>query len=313
MRGRAMTIVWNESEDDWQTRYGISDELADEMADHQDYGFHSLEYGPANEAVRSFLWLVEQWNRIAGPRDEETMVQRAFLARAFAADGQVRLAADELRRLADDRAALLGDDHPQTLRTRGQLGQVLARGGFPDEGIEVLEPLLADRLRLHGPDGLPTFDSMGNLAEAYLLAGRRVEGRDLYAELLERRTRVLGDEHDDTIRTRLNLIAARAQTNANPAEAVGELHAAIEQFTEMVGPLHDATLTARGHLADAMLRTGDLRSTIGILEDLLSDRLTLLGPDHPDSRRSKRMLDDVARWSQEDVGDFDGDGPATGI
>jgi hypothetical protein len=60
-RGTTMTIEWEESEDDWQERYGISDELAEEMGEYQELGFHALEYGPASDAVRAFLWLVEQW------------------------------------------------------------------------------------------------------------------------------------------------------------------------------------------------------------------------------------------------------------
>ena len=296
-----MTTNPDQTDDiDWQTHYGIGNDLAEEMGEYQDAAHHALEYGPPSEAVRCFAWLVERWARVAGIRDEQTMVQRAFLARAFAADGQVRMAADELRRLADDRAAVFGVDDPQTLRTRGQLGQVLARGGFPDEGIEVQEALLADRVRLHGPDSLPVFDTMGNLAEAYLLAGRGTEGRDLYADLLARRTEVLGVEHPDTVRTRLNFIAAKAQNTPNPNEAIWDLQVAIDHFTESVGPLHDATLTARGHLADAVIRTGDLESAMEILEDLIEDRTMVLGPDHPDTKRSKRMLDDVTGWWQED-------------
>ena len=285
-----MTSDWNESEDEWMARYGIDDELADQMGEHQERGFHALEYGPANEAVQSFLWLVEQWNRLAGPCDEETMVQRAFLARAFARDGQVLLAADELRRLTADRAAVFGEDDPQTLRTRGQLGQVLARNGYAEDGIAVLEVLLEDRLRLYGPDAPPTFDSMGNLAEAYLLDHRYVEGRDLYADLLERRTRVLGAEHADTTRTYLNWSAARAKACADPAAAVSMLEEAVDHLEEVAGATDDSTLTARGHLADAHLRNGDPDAAVEVLKSLLIDRTMLLGPEHPDTLRSVQML-----------------------
>ncbi|MFM8862608.1 MAG: tetratricopeptide repeat protein [Acidimicrobiia bacterium] len=302
---------FTDDHDDWQAHYGISDDLADEMGEYQSLAHHALEYGPTREAVRCFAWLVEQWARVAGIRDEQTMIHRAFLARAFAADGQVRMAADELQRLAEDRAAVFGPDDPQTLRTRGQLGQVLARGGFPEEGIAVQLPLLDDRLRLFGPDAPGVFDTMGNLAEAYLLAGRAIEGRDLYADLLERRTRVLGVQHEDTVRTRLNLVAANAKTSTSPAKAVWDLKVAIDHFTETVGPLHDATLTARGHLADATLRTGDLETTMELLEDLIEDRLMVLGPDHPDTKRSQQKLADVERWWNEDADAAGDDGEAT--
>ena len=292
-----MTIVWSENDnDDWQDRYGISDELADELGEYQERGFHALEYGPAREAVRAFVWLVEKWSRLAGFRDENTMAQRAFLARALFLDGQVLLAADEFRRLIADRTAVLGADHIQVLRTRGQLGQVLARGGHPEEGIEIQQVLLDDRTRLLGPDAPAVFDTMGNLAEAYLLAERYVEGRDLYADLLARRTRVLGVDHEDTIRTFLNHSVACAQAADDPQDAITTLESAGWTLETMVGALDDATLTCRGHLADAYIRNGDLHQAAEVLKELVGDRKLLLGRFHPDTIRSRRMLVRV-KWA----------------
>jgi hypothetical protein len=292
-RGTTMTIEWEESEDDWQERYGISDELAEEMGEYQELGFHALEYGPASDAVRAFLWLVEQWARIAGIRDDNTMTQRAFLARAFFRDGQTLLAADELRQLVADRTEVFGADDPQVLRTRGQLGQVLARGGYPLEGIEIQEVLLEDRERLYGPDAPAVFDTMGNLAESYLLANHHVRGRDLYADLLERRTRILGEEHEDTVRTYLNYSAACAQASTDTRDAIAILEAAVVHLDSMVGSLDQSTLTCRGHLADMHIQNGDLTVAAEMLDSLLTDRMLLLGPDHPDTIRSSTMLADV--------------------
>ena len=288
-----MTIEWEESEEDWQERYGISDELAEEMGEYQELGFHALEYGPASDAVRAFLWLVEQWARIAGIRDEKTMTQRAFLSRAFFRDGQTLLAANELRQLVADRTEVFGADDPQVLRTRGQLGQVLARGGYPLEGIEIQETLLDDRERLYGPDAPAVFDTMGNLAEAYLLAHKYEWGRDLYADLLERRTRILGEEHEDTVRTYLNYSAACAKASSNTEDAISILETAVSRLDAMVGSLDQSTLTCRGHLADMHIQNGDLNLAAEMLTSLLTDRMLLLGPDHPDTIRSSRMLADV--------------------
>ena len=295
-----MTIEWSESEDDWQERYGISDELAEELGEYQELGFHALEYGPASDAVRAFLWLVEQWARIAGIRDENTMTQRAFLSRAFFRDGQTLLAANELRQLVADRTEVFGADDPQVLRTRGQLGQVLARGGYPLEGIEIQEVLLEDRERLYGPDAPAVFDTMGNLAESYLLANHHVRGRDLYADLLERRTRVLGAEHEDTVRTYLNYSAACAQSSADARDATAILEAAVAYLEAMVGSLDQSTLTCRGHLADMHMQNGDLTVAAEMLASLLTDRMLLLGPDHPDTIRSSTMLADVESRFRDD-------------
>lgn len=295
-----MTVIWSEDEDDWQSRYGISDDLAEQMGEYQELGLHALEYGPASDAVKAFLWLVEQWSRVAGIRDENTMTQRAFLSRAFFRDGQTLLAAAELRQLIADRTEVFGADDPQVLRTRGQLGQVLARGGYPLEGIEIQESLLDDRERLFGPDAPAVFDTMGNLAEAYLLAQKYERGRDLYGDLLERRTRILGAEHEDTVRTYLNYSAACAQASSNAGDAIAILEAAVNHLDEMVGSLDQSTLTCRGHLADAHIQNGDLTVAAEMLTSLLTDRMLLLGPDHPDTIRSSTMLADVESILHDD-------------
>jgi hypothetical protein len=253
--------------------------------------------------VRAFLWLVEQWARIAGIRDENTMTQRAFLSRAFFRDGQTLLGANELRQLVADRTEVFGADDPQVLRTRGQLGQVLARGGYPLEGIEIQEVLLDDRERLYGPDAPAVFDTMGNLAEAYLLAHKYERGRDLYADLLERRTRILGAEHEDTVRTYLNYSAACAKASSNAEDAIAILEAAVAHLDAMVGSLDQSTLTCRGHLADFHIHNGDLTVAAEMLTSLLTDRMLLLGPDHPDTIRSSTMLADVEERLHRDKSD----------
>jgi hypothetical protein len=141
---------------------------------------------------------------------------------------------------------------------------------------------------------------MGNLAEAYLLAHKYERGRDLYADLLERRTRILGAEHEDTVRTYLNYSAACAKASSNAEDAIAILEAAVAHLDAMVGSLDQSTLTCRGHLADFHIHNGDLTVAAEMLTSLLTDRMLLLGPDHPDTIRSSTMLADVESKIHDD-------------
>jgi hypothetical protein len=134
---------------------------------------------------------------------------------------------------------------------------------------------------------------MGNLAEAYLLAHKYERGRDLYADLLERRTRILGADHEDSVRTYLNYSAACAKAASSAGDAIEILEAAVVHLEAMVGSLDQSTLTCRGHLADMHIQNGDLTLAAEMLTSLLTDRMLLLGPDHPDTIRSSTMLADV--------------------
>jgi hypothetical protein len=141
---------------------------------------------------------------------------------------------------------------------------------------------------------------MGNLAESYLLANHHVRGRDLYADLLERRTRILGEQHEDTVRTYLNYSAACAQASTDTRDAIAILEAAVDHLEATVGSLDQSTLTCRGHLADFHIHNGDLTVAAEMLDSLLTDRMLLLGPDHPDTIRSSTMLADVESKIHDD-------------
>ena len=198
-------------------------------------------------------------------------------------------AAIALSGAVDHLGKILGDDHPQTLTSRGNLAGAYYSAGRLDEAIPLHEEVLADRVRVLGDDHPHTLTSRGNLAGAYQSAGRLDQAITLYEEVLADRVRVLGDDHPHTLASRNNLAGAY-ESAGRLDEAITLLEEVLADTTRILSPDHPQTLTIRNNLAGAYLRAGHLEEAIARFEAVLADTTRVLGPDHPDTLTSRNNL-----------------------
>jgi len=271
----------------------IDPELEEEINEHAQVAFGALENAPFRLAVEEFEWLVETWTELAGPYDDHTMVQRAWLAKALLADQRPQEAAEQQRVLVAHRTAVLGPDDHATLAMRGQLAQTLARGGNPAEAIELLRPLLDDRTRLFGADHPTVFDTLGNLGEALLLAEQSEEAVEVYTDLLARRTAALGEWHPDCLRTSLNLAVGRSECCDDDAEALDILTKNLEHQAEGKGWESDSVYVSRAHIANFHRTRGNYDEAELMYASLRDDCTEVLGEDHPLTVRYRWKLAEV--------------------
>jgi tetratricopeptide (TPR) repeat protein len=271
----------------------IDPELEEEINEHAQVAFGALENGPSRLAVEEFEWLVEIWTELAGPYDDHTMVQRAWLAKALLADQRPQEAAEQQRVLVAHRTAVLGPDDHATLAMRGQLAQTLARGGNPAEAIELLRPLLEDRTRLFGADHPTVFDTLGNLGEALLLAEQPAEAVEVYTDLLARRTAALGEWHPDCLRTSLNLAIGRSECCDDDAEALDILTKNLEHQAEGKGWESESVYVSRAHIANFHRTRGNYEEAELMYASLRDDCTEVLGEDHPLTVRYEWKLAEV--------------------
>jgi hypothetical protein len=139
------------------------------------------------------------WQDRAGRRDLVEQIM-AVQEHAASCSGEPLLA---------DMERILGPDHPDTIDTRGNLGEAYRAGGRAAEAIPLHERAVADRERILGPDHPDTLTSRNNLAAAYRAAGRAAEAIPLFERTLADRERILGPDHPDTLTSRNNLATAR--------------------------------------------------------------------------------------------------------
>jgi non-specific serine/threonine protein kinase/serine/threonine-protein kinase len=103
------------------------------------------------------------------------------------------------RQTLEIRRRTLGPDHPDTLASMMNLGNILNQQGQYAEAESVCRETLDIQSRVLGPEHPDTLMAMNNLATALNGTGHFAESEKLRRETLEIRRRVLGPEHPYTV------------------------------------------------------------------------------------------------------------------
>lgn len=228
------------------------------------------KYGEAREQLERALDLAGG----RGSLDPEALDAQESLAMVyFNADLAVQ-AEPLLRQVLQGRVQTLGEDHPTTLTTISNLGNILwAQDRF--EEVEALDRrTLEIRLRTLGENHLDTLRSRSNVGSTLFATGRLLEAEEVYAGILSSFQEKLGDDHPETIKARSNLSATYGELgryrDAAPLQReilkarrriLGEEHRDTATITHNLG----VTLGALAHYEEAetlLLRAIELRKKL---------------------------------------------------
>ncbi|WP_078886379.1 tetratricopeptide repeat protein [Streptomyces sp. MUSC 125] len=212
--------------------------------------------------------------------------------RSLGEAGQVIAARDHYQHLTDTITSRLGEDHPATLNTRGNLARWRGQAGDAAGAVTALAELLADRIRVLGEDHPHTLNTRHDLARWRGEAGDAAGAATATAELLADRIRVLGEDHPATLNTRGNLARWRGEAG-NAAGAVTALAELLADRIRVLGEDHPHTLTTRHDLAWWRGAAGDTSGAATALADLLPDMVRVLGEGHPATLTARSNL---AHW-----------------
>ncbi len=117
---------------------------------------------------------------------------------------------------------VLGEDHPETLRTASLLGLTLGLLGEHQQARQLQNDTLTRLRRVLGDDHPETLNSASRLAADLRELGEYQQARALDEDTLARRRRVLGEDHPDTLTSAHNLAAdlrgaGRARGHVKPS------------------------------------------------------------------------------------------------
>ncbi|KAJ7434416.1 hypothetical protein FB451DRAFT_1195349 [Mycena latifolia] len=196
--------------------------------------------------------------------------------------GNLHQAAELEKVVLSKRRELLGKDHPDTLRTMGNLAVSYSKMGQFHEAAELKKGVFDKRRELLGEDHPDTLIAMGSLAVSYSKMGQFHQAAELEKVVLNKRREILGEDHPDTLTAMGNLAARYLQ--------LGQFHEAAElekvvlnKRREFLGEDHPDTLLAMGNLAIAYSQMGQVHEAAELEKVVLSKRRELLGEDHPDT------------------------------
>ncbi|CAI0654350.1 unnamed protein product [Colletotrichum noveboracense] len=155
------------------------------------------------------------------------------------------------------REEILGEEHPDTLRSMGNLAATYRNQGRWEEAEELNMRVMETSLRVLGEEHPYTLTSIANLALTYMNQGRWKEAEELNVRVMEMNKRVLGEEHPETLRSMHNL-ALTWKDLEQWEDAMQLLQDCVRRRENVLGVNHPETMSSASALSDWEL---DFRET----------------------------------------------------
>jgi len=234
--------------------------------------------GKLDEAGVLLREALEAKRATIGDRHPDTLVSMNNLALLLLDQGKLDEAGVLLRETLEARRATLGDRHPRTLTSINNLGTLLQDQGKLDEaGVLYREALEARRATLgdRHPDTLVSINNLGVLLKDQ---GKLDESGVLYREALEARRVTLGDRHPDTLGS-INNLGRLLHDQGRLGEAETLLLEAHDGCAATLSEGHRTWLRSQAWLADVRRAQGRIESARALVDArVLSTARAALGP-----------------------------------
>jgi tetratricopeptide (TPR) repeat protein/tRNA A-37 threonylcarbamoyl transferase component Bud32 len=221
--------------------------------------------------------------------DEEFAEQPEIQAELLDTTGEIYLnlglyekAESLLTRALETRLRLLGNDHPATLTSTGNMATLLRAQGKLDDSEPYARQTLEGRRRVLGDDHPDTLTSINNLGVLLQSQGKLDEAETYYHEVLEGNRRVHGLDHRETLGA-LNNLGALCLSQGKLDEAETFYREALESYRRILGDDHPETLTAINNMGALYLSWGRFDEAEPYTREALAGRRRKLGEDHPDT------------------------------
>jgi serine/threonine protein kinase len=200
----------------------------------------------------------------------------------------------QLERARTLRTAVLGRDHPETIRCVSNLADAYHQAGRANDAIPLHEQILGFLKNSLGPDHPDTLVSMNNLADAYRQTGRLNDAIALFQDSLEMLRAKLGSDHLETLICMDNLGGALSDAG-RIADAAPLFQEAFRGFKAKLGPDHPDTLISMDSVAGVNRDLGQFAEAITFFEEVLALRKAELGLDHAGTLTTMNNLAGVYR------------------
>jgi tetratricopeptide (TPR) repeat protein len=192
-------------------------------------------------------------------------------------------------KLYEARKRTLGDEHPDTLISIGNLARSYSDLGRVQDAVQLKEKVYEARKRTLGDEHPDTLISMGNLAKSYSDLGRVQDSVLLEEKVYEASKRTLGDEHPSTLISMGNL--ARSYSDLGRVQDAVQLEEkAYEARKRTLGDEHPDTLLSMVNLASSYSDLGRVQDAVQLEEKAYEASKRTLGEEHPDTLLSMGNL-----------------------
>jgi tetratricopeptide (TPR) repeat protein/tRNA A-37 threonylcarbamoyl transferase component Bud32 len=230
--------------------------------------------------------------RIPGKFVKQPRVEAAIrltIGDTYRALGDYAAARPHLERAVEVSRRVLGEEHPDTLRSVNTLALLYQQQGQLADAEPLFAQALAVRRRVLGEEHPDTLDSTNNLAVLYKAQGQFAKAEPLLVETLAVSRRVLGEEHPDTL-TSMNNLALLYQAQGQFAKAEPLFTQALALRRRVLGEEHPDTLNSTNNLAVLYKAQGQFAKAEPLYVRTLEARRRAQGEEHPHTLVSMNNL-----------------------
>ena len=139
------------------------------------------------------------------------------------------------------RRETLGDRHPDTLTSIGNMGSLLEAQGQLDEARPLYEEALQGRREVLGDRDQDTLVSITNLADLLRMMGRLSEAEPMLADAMVAARETLGEDHLGTLVITAKMARVQHAQSGGAAAGKGLLVATVARMAEVLGDTHPQT------------------------------------------------------------------------
>lgn len=213
-----------------------------------------------------------------------------LLGEMYRREGKLRQALACFEESLTLRVRGLGEDHADTLASKGNLAGVLRQQGRLDEARLLEEGIVGARARSLGEEHPDTLAARANLAATLARQGLTSEALGIQDMVLDAYLRLLGSEHPLTLSCkaeRADLLFQRGDID----HARREQEQVLAKRKRLLGAEHADTLRSKTALACTLVALNEQEAARNLFDKVLQAQLRRLGPDHPDTRHTIALLE----------------------
>jgi len=206
------------------------------------------------------------------------------------------------------RRQVLGENHPETLNSVNNMGEVLHYLGKLDEVMPYYQEALNKRRKVLGEEHPDTLESIARMAGLLHDQGELDRAIPYYGDALEKRRRISGGDDPATLDT-IGNFGRLLQEQGKLDEAEPYFKEALEKKRRVLGEQHPETLISIGNMGVLLRNMGKLVKAEPYYREALQKSRTVLGEKHPDTLtwignmgvllRTKGKLDEAEPFFQE--------------
>jgi tetratricopeptide (TPR) repeat protein len=197
-----------------------------------------------------------------------------------------------LERALETRRRVLGDEHPDTLKSLSQMGALLNHQGKRNEAMPYYREALDTSRRVLGEDHPGTLAALSHLGSLLIDMGKKDEAAVYFREALDRVHQSRGEDDPATLSAMTDM-GTLLQKQGKPGEAETYFREVLEKRRRAQGPDHPETIGSLNILGNVLTEQGKGNEAAECFREVLEKRRRLLGEVHPSTLVAMNDLGDT--------------------